>query len=105
MQLQRAIDGKLAAGEPQRANSSPPAVALVFFRGGAKISEVGPLPGKLEKSSDGKTEYFVKIPLDKFPPGRYWMQVSVLDPALDRAAFTRIPIAVLTPPPRVAQKS
>jgi hypothetical protein len=33
------------------------------------------------------------------------MQVSVLDPSLDRAAFTRIPIAVLTPPPRVAQKS
>ena len=97
--------GKLAAGEPQRANSSPPAVALVFFRGGAKISEVGPLPGKLEKSSDGKTEYFVKIPLDKFPPGRYWMQVNVLDPALDRAAFTRIPIAVLTPPPRLAQKA
>ena len=96
--------GKLAAGEPQRANSSPPAVALVFFRGGAKISEVGPLPGKLEKSSDGKTEYFVKIPPDKFPPGRYWMQVNVLDPALDRAAFTRIPIAVLTPPPRLAQK-
>jgi VWFA-related protein len=96
---------KSAVDAPRRANSSPPAVALVFFRGGAKISEVGPLPGKLEKSSDGKTEYFVKIPLDKFPPGRYWMQVSVLDPSLDRAAFTRIPIAVLTPPPRVAQKS
>jgi VWFA-related protein len=100
-----AVKGKPAADEPQRANSLPPAVALVFFRGGAKISEVGPLPGKLEKSSDGKAEYFVKIPLDKFPPGRYWMQVNVLDPALDRAAFTRIPIAVLTPPPRVAQKS
>ncbi len=100
-----AVKAKPAAGEPQRANSSPPAVALVFFRGGAKISEVGPLPGKLEKPSQGKAEYFVKIPLDKFPPGRYWMQVNVLDPALDRAAFTRIPIAVLTPPPRVAQKS
>jgi VWFA-related protein len=90
--------------EARPASSAPPAVALVFFRGGAKISEAGPLAGKLEKSSEGKAEYFVKIPLDKFPPGRYWMQVNVLDPALGRAAFTRIPIAVLKPPARYPSK-
>jgi VWFA-related protein len=100
-----AAKGKEEQPQAQPAHPSPPAVALVFFRGGAKISEVGPLPGKLEKSPEGKTEYFVKIPLDKFPPGRYWMQVNVLDPSIDRAAFTRIPIAVMKPPARIAQKS
>jgi VWFA-related protein len=88
----------------QYASDSPPAVGLVFFRGGVKVSEAGPISGKLLKSPAGKTQYFVKIQLDKFPPGRYWMQVNVLDPALDRAAFTRIPIAVLNPPARLAQK-
>ncbi len=37
----------------------------------------------------------VQIPLAKFPPGRYWMQVNVLDPAADRAAFSRLPIAMM----------
>jgi VWFA-related protein len=96
--------GKEERAEPQPANPFPPAVALVFFRRGIKISEVGPLPGKAVKSANDKAEYFVKIPLDKFPPGRYWMQVNVLDPASDRAAFTRIPIAVMKPPARFAQK-
>jgi VWFA-related protein len=98
-----AAKGKQEA-DAQPANPVSPAVALVFFRGGIKISEVGPLTGKLEKSPEGKAEYFVKIPLDKFPPGRYWMQVNVLDPAIDQVAFTRIPIAVLRPPARIAQK-
>lgn len=75
----------------------PPAVALVFFRGGRQISEAGPFPGKVVKS-DAKTSYFVQIPLEKFPPGRYWMQVNVLDPAADRAAFARVPLAIMKPP-------
>ncbi|HET7840851.1 MAG TPA: VWA domain-containing protein, partial [Terriglobia bacterium] len=89
----------------QPASDSPPAVALVFFRGGAKISEAGPIAGKILNSPEGKAQYFVKIPLDKFPAGRYWMQVNALDPVSDRAAFTRIPIAVMSPPARVANKS
>jgi VWFA-related protein len=95
---------KGAAPPAEPISDSPPAVALVFFRGGVKVSEAGPITGKMLKSPQGKAQYFVKIPLDKFPPGRYWMQVNVLDPALDRATFTRIPIAVMNPPTRVAQK-
>jgi len=73
-------------------------VALLFFRGGVKISEAGPFPGKREsagKARSGKAAYFVQIPLQKFPPGRYSMQVNVLDPSSDRVAFTRVPIAIM----------
>ncbi len=76
----------------------PPSVALVFFRAGVKISEAGPFVGKLEKAGKNraaKASYFAQIPLEKFPPGRYWMQVNVLDPASDRAAFSRLPIAIM----------
>jgi VWFA-related protein len=74
-----------------------PSVALVFFRGGAKISEAGPFTGAPVKQS-GTMRYLVNIPLRKFPPGRYWMQVNVLDPSEDRAAFSRVPLAIMRAP-------
>jgi hypothetical protein len=73
----------------------PPSVALVFFRGGKKISEAGPFTGKPESAKGGNATYFVQIPLQKFPPGRYWMQVNVLDPAAGRVAFARVPMAIM----------
>jgi hypothetical protein len=78
----------------------PPTVALVFFRRGRKFAEAGPFPGKLEKSSEQKGSYFVQIPLEKFPRGRYTLQVNVLDPAIERVAFARVPLAIVQPPPR-----
>ncbi len=78
--------------------ASPPSFALVFFRGGVKISEAGPFPGKLDNSSRSQVSYFVQLPLKKFPPGRYWMQVNVLDPSADRVAFARIPLAIMKAP-------
>ena len=89
---------KAKSGETQATGAAPPQVALVFFRGGIKISEAGPFTGKLEKSPANKAEYFVKIPLDKFPPGRYWMQVNVLDPDADQVAFARVPLAIMPAP-------
>ncbi|HLY60778.1 MAG TPA: VWA domain-containing protein [Terriglobia bacterium] len=93
---------------PSGAPASPPSVALVFFRGGNKISEAGPFAGKLESAKGGSATYFVQIPLAKFPPGRYWMQVNVLDPGADRVAFARIPLAIMrvaaTPPAAHAGK-
>lgn len=93
--------GAESGAKPEKTATAPVApssVALVFFRGGAKISEAGPFPGQLEKSRAGMARYFVKIPLAKFPPGRYWMQVNVLDLEADQAAFTRVPLAILRPP-------
>jgi len=76
----------------------PPSVGLAFFRGGAKVAESGPYAGKAEKTANGKTSYFAQMPLAKFPPGRYLMQVNVLDPAAGRVAFSRVPMAVVKPP-------
>jgi hypothetical protein len=104
--LLESYPGKSAAkatppGTPNAA-AVPPSVALAFFRRGAKVADAGPFPGKVGKSSDGKASYFVEIPLSKFHPGRYTLQVNVLDPAHDRVAFARVPIAVVPAPPRPA---
>ncbi len=72
--------------------------ALVFFRDGTQISEAGPYPAKAEAAGNGSMAYFAEIPLTRFPVGRYWMQVNVLDPAADRAAFARVPIAIMGAP-------
>ena len=80
--------------------ATPPSVGLVFFRRGRKFAEAGPFPGKLEKSSEQKASYFAQIPLDKFPRGTYTLQVNVLDPAIERVAFARVPLAIVPPPPR-----
>jgi len=73
-------------------------VALVFFRGGAMTSEAGPYAGEVETPSAGTVRYLVRIPLQKFPAGRYWMQVNVLDPVDDQVAFARVPLAIMKPP-------
>jgi len=77
-----------------------PSVAFVFLRHGRKFAEAGPFNAKAEKGSALKTTYFAQIPLEKFPVGRYTVQVNVLDPAAAQVAFTRLPMAVVKPPPR-----
>jgi len=78
----------------------PPSVALVFLRHGRKFAEAGPFNGIAEKGTTPKATYFAQIPLEKFPVGRYTVQVNVLDLAAARVAFTRLPMAVVKPPPR-----
>jgi VWFA-related protein len=92
------IDKKTAQPTPPSIGAGTPSVALVFFRGGVMISEAGPFPAVPVKSSSGVDHYLVKLPLAKFPPGRYWMQVNVLDPAANQVAFARVPIAIMRPP-------
>jgi hypothetical protein len=101
--LLESYGGKSAskAAAPGTANSAvPPSVALAFFRKGAKVADAGPFPGKVGKSSEGRASYFVDIPLAKFHPGRYTLQVNVLDPAHDRVAFARVPMAIVPAPTR-----
>jgi hypothetical protein len=93
---------KATTAETSNAAAVPPSVALAFFRKGAKVADAGPFVGKVGKSSDGEARYFVQIPLAKFRPGRYTLQVNVLDPAHDRVAFVRVPMAIVPPPPRAA---
>jgi VWFA-related protein len=91
--------GKL--GENAGSAPGPPAVALAFLRGGAKVAEAGPFRGKMEKAGTGRASYFVQLPLAKFPVGRYIVQVNVLDPAAERVAFARVPMAVVKATPTV----
>ena len=97
-------EAKAAKSEPTQPAAAParPEFALVFFRGGVQISEAGPFTGKVEKSPEGKVEYFVKIPLGRFPTGRYQMQVNVIAPAADQVAFARVPLAIMKPPTATA---
>jgi len=87
--------GKTAGGS---AKTVPPSMALLFFRNGVQVSEAGPYPATSGKSGNGAVSYFTEIPLAKFSPGRYWMQVNVLDPAADQVAFARVPLAIMRLP-------
>src|SRR5487761_113533 len=89
--------GKAAPGLPGSRSSQrlEPSFALIFFRDGAQVSEAGPYPAKAQDAGAGSTSYFAQIPLSQFPAGRYWLQVNVLDPAADRAAFARVPLAIM----------
>lgn len=94
--------GKSAASGKRKGKAAVPSIALIFFRNGRQISEAGPYPAKSGKSGAGTASYFTEIPLAKFPPGRYWMQVNVLDPSADQAAFSRVPLAIMRAEPAPA---
>lgn len=88
-----------AAKRTQRsANPGPPSMALIFFRNGVQVSEAGPYPAQSGRSGQGTVSYFTQIPLAKFPPGRYWMQVNVMDASADQVAFARVPMAIIPVP-------
>ncbi len=80
--------------------TTPPSVALIFFRHGRKFAEAGPFPGRLEKSNQQTASYFAQIPLEKFPRGPYKLQINVLDPSVERVAFARMDMVIVPTPPR-----
>jgi VWFA-related protein len=94
-----AVGGSKKVASQHSKESTPPSFALIFFRNGIEVSEAGPYPGKATKNGSQNAIYFTRIPLQKFPPGSYVMQVNVLDPAADQVAFSRLPIAIMPPPP------
>jgi VWFA-related protein len=93
--------GPANGGSARSTTASSSQFALVFFRGNVQVSQAGPYPGRLGGSGGQTATYFTKIPLEKFPPGRYWMQVNVLDAAAGKVAFARVPLAIM-PPPKTA---
>ena len=103
-QAKKQVQNASGGASNQAAPGIPPEFALVFFRRNVQVSEAGPYPGKVEKSGDQTSRYFTKILLEKFPPGRYWMQVNVLDPSAGKVAFARVPLAIM-PPPKAAASS
>lgn len=86
----------LAAGSDQPLLSA----GLLFFRGGQKASET-PLEQAREFADRSRraVSFRLRVPLKGFTPGRYWLQVNVLDHAGGRASFARVPFAILAAPP------
>lgn len=76
-------------------NSKPPSFALLFFRRGVMVSEAGPFRGSPLENRAGCDRYLTDIPLRDFPAGRYRLQVNVMDPPTNAAAFAEVPFAVM----------
>ena len=86
----------LQAYEPGVETIRPLVAFVTFYRGQAKAFETQPM-----QASDGperrlKTvEFKFSLPLAKFDAGEYMCQVTVLDPAEQKAAFWQAPIVVI----------
>jgi hypothetical protein len=79
------------------ATSARPIVALLsLFRGDEKVFETQPLPvvGGMDTKSKAIPIRF-SVPLAGIEPGRYECQVTVIDPESGKAAFWRMPLAVV----------
>ena len=79
------------------ATTTQPLVAFVtFYRDGVKALETAPLPviDGLEPRSKAVPLRF-SVPLAELPNGRYECQVTVLDPAAQKAAFWRAPVVLV----------
>jgi VWFA-related protein len=79
------------------ATTTQPLVAFVtFYRGDAKVLETAPLPvtDGLDVRSKAVPLRF-SVPLEGLEIGRYDCQVTVLDPAGQKAAFWRAPVVLV----------
>jgi VWFA-related protein len=79
------------------ATTTQPLVAFVtFYHDGVKALETAPLPvtDGLEPRSKAVPLRF-SVPLAELPNGRYECQVTVLDPAGQKAAFWRAPVVLV----------
>jgi hypothetical protein len=85
------------AAQPLDSARGRPFVAFVtFYRGDAKAFETAPVA--VESSGDGGTAavpFRFSVPLESVSPDTYDLQVSVLDPAGQKAAFWRAPVVVV----------
>ena len=77
-------------------NARPLVALLSLFRGDDKVFETAPLPvvGGMDTKSMAVPIRF-SVPLASIEPGRYECQVTVLDPETGKAAFWRMPLAVV----------
>ena len=84
-------------GYEQYAETAQPLVAFAaFYRDGRKVFESQPVVAtkQLDRTSKAVPIRF-SVPIDRIPPGRYDCQVTVVDPAGQKAAFWLAPIAIV----------
>jgi hypothetical protein len=86
----------LQAYEPAAASTQPLVAFVTFYRGQTKVLETPP-----QSVTDGLNNRLKTMPLrfdlslDRLSPGAYNCQVTVLDPAGQKAAFWQAPIMVV----------
>ncbi len=86
----------LQAYEPAAANVEPLVAFVTFYRGQTKAFETAPLPVTEGMNNRLKTVPLrFSLALAKLPPGRYRCQVTVLDPAAQKAAFWQAPVMLV----------
>jgi VWFA-related protein len=74
----------------------PVVAVLSLYRGDEKVFETAPVPivGGMDPKSKA-VPVRVSVPLAGIDPGRYECQVTVLDPETQKAAFWRMPLAIV----------
>lgn len=98
--LLQAYQGSATTGSTGSGSSAPvPRSSLVayvtFFHEGSKAMETQAVKAEpLPESRLGTTPIRMKVPLAKLVPGEYDLQVTVLDPASNRLAAWRGPVAI-----------
>ena len=86
----------LQAYEPGVEKTEPLVAFVSFYRGQTKAFETPPLPVTEGTEKGLKTvQLQFSLSLAKLPPGRYNCQVTVLDPARQKAAFWQSAVVLL----------
>jgi len=86
----------LQAYEPSATSIQPLVAFVTFYRGQAKAFETPPLPVTEGLNNRMKTVPLkFSLSLAKLTPGRYTCQVTVLDPASQKAAFWQAPVVLV----------
>jgi VWFA-related protein len=86
----------LQAYEPAAPEIQPLVAFVTFYRGQAKAFETPPIEVKEGMNNRLKTMPLrFSVSLEKLPPGRYDCQVTVLDPAGQKAAFWQAPVMLI----------
>lgn len=86
----------LQAYRPEASGAEPLLAYVTFYRGGVKAFETAPLavngalPNRLKT-----TPLQFSLPLGGLPAGEYHCQVTVLDPASQKAAFWQAPVMLI----------
>jgi VWFA-related protein len=86
----------LQAYEPTATTVQPLVAFVTFYRGQTKVFETPPLPVSEGLSNKLKTVPLkFSLSLSQLPPGQYNCQVTVLDPAGQKAAFWQAPVMLI----------
>ena len=88
------------AGRQEGAAAPSLLASLQFFRENVMAFQTE--PARITRLSVTKTPIELSVPLDKLAPGRYTVQLTVVDELGKKFAFVRAPIVILERRPKAA---